>query len=372
MTGNFVDQDQLANDDVSSEQTAFPVANAYNKQRRSKVWRSNGYFKVISGENTIIFRDAVAGNKTATVAAGSYSSTATFMAAVDAAFEAAGVANYTVTQNGNLKFVIASDLSGGATAFRIIWTDAGSADMAALLGYDTSADDTGASSYTADVLKINSEEWILWDMGISSMPNAFMFTGPRNRAIKISPSAVIKIEGNHTNNFASPAYSETLTYDDEVIALIREGGLDTVAYRYWRVQFIDQNPLGYIEVGAFFLGQYYSPIRGKVQFPFHSEFVDRSNTIFSEGGQTFTDIFEQSQRYTITWFALTKEEVEEITEIFANYGLASPFFVSFDTNVAFSSVLNRRLKFVKFEDEPQYELVAPNIFTMTMKFREEL
>jgi hypothetical protein len=58
---NYLDQDALANDYVSSEQAAFPVDNAYNSVRRSKVWRSNGYWEITSSNNTFTFKDTAAG-----------------------------------------------------------------------------------------------------------------------------------------------------------------------------------------------------------------------------------------------------------------------------------------------------------------------
>lgn len=374
LSENYIDLEILANSDVSSERAAFPVTNAYNKQRRSKVWRSNGYFNVESGSNTIVFKDASGGaNKTATIAAGEYSSTSAFMTAVDTAFEAAGVANYTVTQDSNLKFVITSDLSGGATHFELIWTHADSAAMAGIMGFDTSVDQTGASSYTADLLRIHTSEWILWDLGISSDPDSFALIGPRNSAIKISPSATLKLQANETDNWSSPSFETTLTYDDEVIAKLSDSSIAGDAYRYWRLYFEDKdNPNGYIEVGAFFLGQYYAPNRGRVQFPFVSQAEDRSTTVTSEGGQTFHDIKQQTRTYNIQWKGLKKDEMEEIQSIFANYGISKPLFISFDSSAAFSSSALRKLKYVKFVDEPKEELVSPNNYSCSMQFREEL
>lgn len=371
MTENYVDQEILANDDVSSEQAAFPVANAFNKKRRSKVWRSNGYWKVIDGENKIIFTEG-AGDLEAIIAPGEYNSTTSFMAAIDTAFTTAvgAAGSYTVIQNSQLKFNITKTTG----TFVIKWTDADSADMAAMLGYDTATDDTGLLSYTADVLKIHGMdgEWILFDMGISSNPDAFIMTGPRNRPLKLSPSGTFTLQGNETNNFTAPSYSEVLTHDDEVISVIREGGLHTNALRFWRIKFEDQNPLGYIEIGAFFLGQYFSPTRGRMQFPFEGQYVDRTVNVFSEGGQSFSDIFEQTEQFSTEWFGLTKEDQENITRIFRAYGTGNPFFMSFDTDEAFSSKYNRMLRFVKFASEPRYRLVSPNNFVATIDFLEQL
>lgn len=372
MSDNFVDLDILANSDVSSEQAAFPVTNAYNVNRRSKVWRSNGFYKVTSSNNVIRFRDSASTDIDATITVGEYSSTSAFMTAVDTALESAGAANYTITQNSNLKFVITSDLSGGATAFQLRTADAAFTAVS-LLGFSTASNLTGASTYTADYIRINSEEYILWDMGLSTNPQNFILIGSRNSPIKISSGATIKLQGNPTNDFTSPEFEQTLTYHDEAIVAFSDTGLHTDSLRYWRVAFTDiDNPLGYLEVGAFFLGNSMCLARGVPQFPFDSQYVDNSELVVSEGGQTFSEIKEQSQIYSIKWSALTKADQEEVTRVFRKYGTAKPFFISFDTDEVFSTENERMTKFVKFVDEPSYSLESPNNFSCIMKFREEL
>lgn len=369
---NYVSLDILANSDVSSEQAAFPVVNAYSKYRRSKVWRSNGYYKVTASNNQIVFRDDTTTNIIASIAVGEYTSTASFMTAVDAALEAVGASAYTVTQNAYFKFVISSNLSGGATAFQLRVENAGFT-ASGLLGFDTATALTGSSSYTADFLRIQyPNDWILWDMGISTNPKHFILIGSRNRAIKISPSAVIKLQGSHTNNFTTPAYDQTISYDSEAMYLFSTTGLHTQALRYWRLSIEDQNPLGYIEVGGFFLGDDIEMERGAVQFPLQSSFVDRSDTIFSEGGQSYTEIKPQTQSYQLQWNGLTKNDLEEITQMFREYGVGNPFYISIDSQAAFTPTANKMIKYVKFESAPSWNLVSPNNYTCNMSIREEL
>lgn len=372
MDQNYITLETLANTDFSSEQTAFPITNAYNKKRRSKVWRTNGYFNVVEGENTIIFRETTLTDLTATVVADEYTSATTFMAAVKAALEDVGASTYTITQNSNLKFSITSNGFGGGGILEFIWTDSDSESMAGMLGFSVDDNDTGALTYLADFLRINSNEWVLWDFGISSNPSSFILIGPRNEPIKISPDAIVTLQGSETNNWDNPSYETVLTYDDEAIAILSEDGLHTQALRFWRLNIYDQNPLGYIEIGAFFLGKHFGGDRGRVQFPLNANYEDRSNNITSEGGQTFSDIKQKSENYSVTWSFLTKEDVERIDQIFDVYGLSFPFFISMDSGAVFSSTFNRRIKFVKFVNEPKYQLVSANNFTMDMQFREEL
>lgn len=370
---NFVDINVLANYAVTSQQTAFPIENAFNRNRRSKLWRSRGYFHVMAGDNVIVFRDAASGGYLeATVAPGHYTSPAAFMAAVDAALEAVGVASYTITQTAQLRFNIASDLSGGATAFELAWSDPSSAGMADMMGYDF-FDLTGATNYDADYLRINYPgERIIFDMGIDSIPDDLYIIGPRNEPINISPGAVVKLEASMTNNWDSVPFSQVVPYDSEVLQIQGIADLTAIGYRYWSISFEDQNPDGFIEVGAFFLGTRWNPTRGAVVYPLQSTLMDRSTSIKSEGGQEFTNIREKTQQFSLEWKGLLKADLEIVEELWASYGLAYPFFVSMDQNAAFSTATQRRIKFVKFSSQPSWQLVSTNNFDVSMVIEEQL
>lgn len=376
MNNNYLDLNTLADQEFSSEQTSFPLANVYNKQRRSKVWRTKGYWNVEAGENKIIFRETIATDLEASVAVGVYTTPASFATAVKNALEAVGGSTYTITHNSNLKFNISSNLAGGGGIFEIIWTDSDSEKMAQYLGYSTSVDDVGLSAYTSDFLRIHGggadSEYILWDMGISTNPTTFILAGNRNQPIKISTDAQIILQGNHTNIWNTPVYSKVINYDSEAMVVLSDTGLHTEGLRFWRLLLNDQNPLSYIEIGILYLGEHFGGDRGRVEFGHSIDFVDRSENIFSEGGQSYADIREKTALYNADWSGLTKEDIEVITEIFDEFGTSVPFFVSMDSDGVFSSSENRRIKYVKFDDEPKYSIVSPNNFDCNMRFREEL
>lgn len=374
MNQNFLDDDVISTRYVSSEQSAFPDENLYNRQRRSKVWRSNGFWKVVAGENLIIFRETVGVDLTATIPAVEYSSTTALLAAIKLALDTAGDSTYTMSTDattGRIKF--SSNLGGGGGIFQLMWTDSDSADMAAMLGFSTASNDTGASNYTADLLRIHTEERLIWDFGISTENKAFVAGGARNSPIKISPSATIKLQANTTNAWTTPQYETTLTYKDFLLSKFDEDGISGSQYRYWSMQIVDvDNPNLYVELGVVYLGDIYTTDRGRVQFPFKGAPKDYSTTIFSEGGQTFSDIREKSEEFTIEWFGLTIDDVEQLLEIFDDFGTSFPFFISFDPDAAFSTDADTKIRFVKFATEPDYELSSPGVFSMSMRLREEL
>lgn len=365
---NYLSSDVIAAAYVSSAQAAFPASNLYNAQRRSKVWRSDGYWKIVSGFHVIKFTSDT-GDWTGTVTPAVYTSTTSFLQAVEDAFSDEDVSNnYTVSQDPTTgKIVIETD----STVFTIKWTQ--SVEMAATLGFSDDANDTGDTSYTADFLRIHTEEHILWDLGLSTNPQALIIIGQRNSPIKISPSAVIKLQGNENNEWSDPSFEMNIDYNEEVMFALAENGLHTEALRWWRLYIYDpENPYLYIELGSVFLGDYIQPARGAVQFPLQASYIDRSQTVFSAGGQTFSDIKQKSERFGMQFNHLTVSEKEEIDDHWDYVGTSLPFFIQLDPNLAFSTRVGKFIRFVKFENEPSSVLTTPQNWSCSMVLREEL
>jgi len=371
---NFAETGIAANKYFSSENALFPASNVDNKYRRGKVWRTAGYWDLSSGTFRMVFRETIGVDLTATVTNDEYTSTATFLAAIKTALEAAGASTYTVSQDTSTKKIkIVSDGSGGGGIFQLILTDANSALLAGVIGFDTASNLTGALTYTADELKIHTSEWLKYDMGIPTNPTAFCLIGNRNKPLTLSPSAVIKIQGNETDNWTAPTFEQTVEFNDFNLAFQNADGFHTGPLRYWRAYIEDKaNPLGYVEFGYVFLGDAYSPTRGAPQFPLQDDIVDQSDFAVSESGQIF---FNKKQKYSeieIEWFALTKTEREEIEFIFEKFGNSQPLVFSIDADEAFSTEFQSWVKFCFFDGKPQFRLVSPNNFTMQMSLREAL
>lgn len=371
---NYIDSDILANSDVSSEQASFPIENAYSKTRRSKVWRSGGYFKVESTNNTIIFRETALTDLTATITVGEYTSISSMCTAIKTALEAVGDSTYTVTNSNSTgyKFNIVSNGVGGGGVFHLMLASV-SFTAEDLLGFSNASSLTDSSlTRTGDFLTINSEEFILWDMGLSTNPKCFALIGPRNTPLKLSPSCTLTLQASHNDAWDMPAFEQVLTYNDRNIFYLDEAGIGDDSYRYWRLKIEDQSPFGFVEVGAFFLGNYFNPIRGRVQFPLQVSLLDPSETMYSEGGQTFSDIKDTTSTYKLTWFALQKADIEEFEDWYQDYGRNKPFFIALDSTEIFSTSANRRVLFCKIIDDPDWSLIAPDVYDLTMFVREEL
>ena len=364
-TDNYFDSDLVNAITTSSENSTYPVTNSYRFQRRGKVFRFNGNVTVTSSNNQIYFNDG--SNQTATLTSGDYIMSTTFLVEIKAALEAASVDTFTVTYT-NSKITIAS--SGGT--FQLLLT---SANFTAedILGFDNSADLTGALTYTSDNVVIHSQEWIEIDFGVPINPEAFILIGKRNETIKISPSANIKLQGNTTSNWGSPEYDQALTWGENVIYISNSDGLHTQPLRFWRFYIEDsKNAFGYIELSNIFLGNGFVPARGCPQFGLKNNLTDQSVTVYSDSGISLSDVRPQTQQIDFEFKFMTIVDNEELQFIFDVYGTARPFFIILDENEVFSTNSGDWVKYVKFVREPSISIDSPANFSSSISIREEL
>jgi len=157
------------------------------------------------------------------------------------------------------KFTLAR--SAGSDTFGFPWTldDYEFRSMGTDLGFDTSADDTGATTYTGDAATYQSRHWVEVDLGSTGLTSTLGAVLDHNSD---TSSGTYTIQA-HTVPFwetGSPSYSATLAGDAD-IRLLYFGSDKT--YRYWRVLISDTTNLaGYNEFGILFLGPYTESTRG--------------------------------------------------------------------------------------------------------------
>lgn len=368
MKQNYVDGDLLVSQTYSSQLIAAPSTNIQFGSRRSKLWRTQGYWNITSSNNTIKFKDS-GGTLTATIAVAEYLTDATFLAAVDVALEAAGGNDYTVTRDTSTNKI---KLTSNGAAFQLLLSNVGFTAKN-ILGFTTGSDLTGALTYTADTLKIHTSEWIRWDLGVASLPQAVAIIGARNEGIQLSSDAVVTLMGSSTDAWTSPEYIQVLDWHEDCIFLGDSDGLHTSGLRYWRIEIVDaSNPDGYLELSKIYLGETYSPTQGSINFPFDSNFVDYSRAEPSQTGVNFVDVNQQSQEYDCKWYGLTKTEQEELNDFVVAVGLVYPFFICLDPDAVFSSEAQRWVRYVRFDQMPRFELESPNLFSTRWSLKDEL
>lgn len=364
---NFLDDSLLNGYTYSSQQTDFPASNFVTSPKRSKVWRTAGYWVVDATNKTIVFQETIGVDLTATVAEGTYATTTLLCAAIKTALDAAGASTYTVSVSSS-KILITSNMFGGGNVFRLICS---TSTMTTMLGYGT-ADLTGSAGYTADVVRIHSYEFMTWDLGQSSNPTMFCLAG-RSTGINFTDSAVIKLQGNATSNFATPDFEVTLDVHSTSIAHINRSGIGDTAYRYWRLYVEDKsNPDGYLEFGACFLGNAFDPTQGAVSFPLSGDWSDDSVITKTISGITFSEIRQKVETFGFEYNYLSFSEKEEIDTFIKDVGITTPFFVAFDPLEVFSSSKEYYTRYVRNDGMPNWSYNSPRYFSYKFSVMEDL
>jgi len=265
-------------------------------------YRFGGLFRIMAGgaadNDTLDFIDTTSIHRTATLTAGDYSG-ATLATEVGTQMTSAGNGTYACSYSATTgKFTI--EETGGPSAFTLKWDtgSAGTARLGTTLGYDTSADDSGASSYLGDNVVVHSEDWVKVDLGAATIPDVLWFNGHF-----LSSSATVRVY-SHTGNIvptAGQTYVEALGATGTLVNTLvagtgwthaadhQFGTVDLVggtARRWWWLHFIDTVPANsvlYHEIGRFGMGDLTSPTQGYAR-GFSDPLIDPSVDYQGAGG----------------------------------------------------------------------------------------
>jgi hypothetical protein len=236
-------------------------------QSRHGTGTGNGEF-VVAAANKYIDFDEGGAELVATITPGTYTAQ-TLVAEIKTRMDAAG-GTYTVSYDELTgKFTIAS---GGN--FTIRWQSGThtATNAAGLLGFDKTANDTGAATYTGDYVSIHTSENMVCDFGSAL---EYDFIGLLNH--NLTAGATITIKGADDAAITTNVVSDTITYNGndvfEFLAAAR-------TKRYCQVLIADPtNPSCYVQIGTIIVGKYFQPLRS---FGAYSEGpVDTSEIEFS-------------------------------------------------------------------------------------------
>lgn len=142
----------------------------------------------------------------------------------------------------------------------------------------------------------------------------------------LAGDSLIKIQGNATDSWGAPSYSNTLAWSADAIYAV----FASQSYRYWRLTFTKASSGVTRDVGRIFLGVYTTLDRDPDFEGYEVETVDLSNTRRALGGQSYTWARDSyvSERYTFSKIAAAmKTQVEALT---AAVGTHTPFFLYYD------------------------------------------
>lgn len=356
---NFIDSVSVM--DYSSQLTAFPFSNCYLEER-TKIWKPSGYFNITATTCKLYINDG--SDKTATIAVAEYTTPDLLATEIQTQLNAVS-SGFTVTFETTFKFKIARTSS--FTLKLSTTTDS----IASTIGFTSLVDVTGTSA-TASVIAIHTSEWATFDLGTAKSVDFIAIIGPVDEIFSLSSTATITAKANSINDFATPAYTKTLTrYDGGVMNFIDD--VDS-SYRYWKIEIVDKtNILGpqCFSIGNIYLGDYQTLSSRNLENGFNYVFKDRSIKQESESGALF---FDKKPKYAslegVSLGYIEHDDRIMFNTMFQKLGVSTPFYVSLDPTGCFTDDLDELTKFVVFDSEPNFRHIMRDIFSISISMRE--
>lgn len=348
----------------SSELASFPISNLTNSYR-FKTWKTAGNFKVTSSNKTIYINDGTDKTITLTEANYTYSTLATHIQAQLNASSSNWTCTYSTT---TFKFTIGR--SSGTSTLRFSQTTNAAWSM---LGYVLSVDTSAGTGLAAGEQRNHTSEYADIDLGVAQAVTFFSVLGPLGEVFSISTDATVRLYGNTTSDFTSPALTVTLTPDTHGIYHFLDD-LEDTTYRYWRFEFSDKlntiGPEGF-KFGYLYLGDYTTIERRNVSSGFQKKLNDTSTKFVSESGALFFQSgFKFTTFETVEISYLEASDRQALEQAFYDLGVGTPFFVSFDPTLVVSSYGSELTRYVVFDSEPVFTHIKANIYSVRLSFRE--
>lgn len=315
---------------ATSFQAGFEPSNV-KKRQVAFTWRSAGYFEITTSNQNLDFREAGIGpTLTAVIPVGNYSVTdledeiKTQMEAVSGV-----AATYTVsfdsstglwTIETNYTFLNLLSSTGPSIASSLLEQ----------LGFDTSADYTGDTTYTGADISLHTSERLVIDLGTpdDDVDTVALFW-PYNWD-KLSTVATVTIKANPTNGgWDTPAFSQLITKSDVFPNAITTFATPE-AYRYWAIEIIDPaNANLYVELGKVCIGLATDLSRGP-DIGFEEVTQDLSGARTTPFGQRYYQTLPNVREFSFELSTLTYDQLKTLEDIYNSVGTSEPIVIIID------------------------------------------
>lgn len=325
-------ENMLFNDAVfvsaTSQDSSFPASNGVNPSR-AKVWRSStlGYYEIDSNNNKLDF-DEGGGELTAIINPGNYNST-TLASEITSQMNVVGANTYTVSKvTGSSKWRIVS--SGGVSLLTNTGTNVASS-IYPVIGFGVDADYSSNTIHNGAYVAIHTHERLIFDVGSTEGIDTIALFPDLRRGFNLSSEAVIKIEANYADSWASPALSETVTIDENNAMFIKFYDTDQ-SYPYWSVKIIDKsNPNLQVELSKLVLGKAVSLTRVP-NVGFDISLIDNTRISTTPYGQLYADKYPVRKEMSFDYQFLNNTDLETIVNLYGRIGKTTPIVVEVDAN----------------------------------------
>jgi hypothetical protein len=307
----------------------FPAENTA-KPQRNESWRSRygagsrwGRFVITANENDRLDFEETAGvNMTAVLTPGTYDAQS-LIEHLKTQMEAVGGSTYTweYIESGDdaNHFRVTSDGAGGGGILNLEWNTGPNTarSIGDSIGFDVTADDTGALSYTADYLRIHTSESLYNDFGAQRLIKG-AFVAMHN----LQDGATCQIQLSN-DDFVTIDINHSFTIQADLLGIL----WDTPRYyRYSRFNIEDvDNPDTYVEFGFNTIGPDFRPIRENTKGRTMNR-SDLSIGLESMAGDPSSIQLPRKYDYDLQWNHAPEEDWEKFESMFADRGNHLPLW----------------------------------------------
>lgn len=288
---------------------------------------------------------AGAGITVASLTHGTYDTPALYGAMVQAALETADPlpawdVSHGVADTGKFRL---RDGGGAPIEVRFLWQSGANAHRSAGidLGFDTSANDTGATTYTADNTSYQSRKFIVFSNqngDAMTATAAVVLEHTLTQTGAASVASKITIQGNATDSWASPSFSEDFANLADVNALSNpvqacvQYFASSQSRAYYRLILDDvQHDLSYTELGRFALTSYAQLsicVSDDIQFA-PDDFTSGQESI---GGPAFASYRRRRETVSIGWLQAASADHATLLAFFATIPTWKQWFIDWDVS----------------------------------------
>ena len=219
-----------------------------------------------------------------------------------------------------------------ASNLRILY-NADAWDAATITGSSEENSDLGAANLVHDFIAVpwrttgDTSENVVFNLGSAVKLTCFAIF-----AHNFSSGATVTLQGNASDSWGSPTYSQALTIatDADGNVLPRIVFFLDQTFQYWRLLVADAtNPDGYIQIGRLMAGEYYEMTRNIAQ-AWGWQLNDPSEGERIAGRQTY---YKQRNKYrtaNVNFNYVGQTQVDKMQAIFEKVGNSKPLVVSID------------------------------------------
>ena len=265
--------------------------------------------------------------------------------------DASGASSYTFFTNYLTgKINITSDLSGAGNIFTLLWNSGANKanSVADTIGFDDSANDSGAGNYTADNIRIHTEEWLKNDMGSAKSFQAFAI-----RHHNLQAGATAQIQAHSADSWGSPDIDVNIPIIADLMIYFWSSSQSKRWTRYI-INDVDNSNL-FTEAGRIFLGPY---VTTTVNFrrDYGQSHHDPSSINYSDGGQLSADKKSKYISLGLVFEHITAAELANFRAMWDALGYTTELFFTRDrdkqdTTTHYMRITNYNWKHVIRDDD---------------------